>query len=85
MPRSSVPRPGPPRRLARAAYLLYGPYHIEGLARLLGVARKTVYRWRSGITPVPEYVWLPLTVALGKRAKDIEDLLARPPYTESKQ
>ena len=70
-----VPRPGPPRRLARAAYLLYGPYHIESTARLIGVDRKTVYRWRNGLSPVPAYVEKAMTVALLKRWKDIEEFL----------
>lgn len=71
MPKTSVPKAGPPRRLSRAAFLLYGPNHIEALARLFGVDRKTVYRWRSGSTPVPDYVWEPLKVALLKRMNDI--------------
>lgn len=75
MPRSSVPAPGEPRRLARIAHLLYGAHHIEYLARLLGVDRKTVYRWRCGSTPVPGYVWEPLKVALMKRRNDIKDVL----------
>lgn len=83
MPRSSVPKAGPPRRLARAAYLLYGPYHTEHVARLLNVDRKTVYRWRSGHTLVPDYVWEPLKVALMKRRNDIgtvlEDIRVAPP------
>jgi hypothetical protein len=75
MPRSSVPRPGPPRRLARAAYLLYGPHHIESTARLIGVDRRTVYRWRNGLSPVPDYVEKAMVVALLKRWKDIEEFL----------
>lgn len=75
MPRNSVPAPGEPRKLARIGYLLYGPHHIEHLARLLDVDRKTVYRWRSGTTPVPDYVWQPLHVALRKRQKDIEEMM----------
>jgi hypothetical protein len=71
----SVPKPGAPRRLARAAYLLYGPQHIEHVARLLDVDRKTVYRWRSGTTPVPDYVWEPLKVALLRRQKEINSFL----------
>jgi hypothetical protein len=73
MPKSSVPKAGAPRRLARAAYLLYGPQHVEHIAHLLGVDRKTVYRWRAGITPVPDYAWEPLKVALVKRVKDINE------------
>lgn len=75
MPRSSVPKPGAPRKLARAAYLLYGPQHIESTARLIGVDRKTVYRWRNGLAPIPNYVWQALDVALLKRSKDIEEFL----------
>jgi len=75
MPRSSVPKAGPPRRLARAAYLLYGPYHTEHVARLLNVDRKTVYRWRNGLSPVPDYVEKAMVVALLKRWKDIEEFL----------
>lgn len=75
MPTIAVPKAGPPRRLARAAFLLYGPNHIEPLARLFNVDRKTVYRWRSGDTPVPEYVWGPLKVALMKREKDVHNML----------
>lgn len=75
MPRINLPVTGAPRRLARAAFLLYGAQHIEPLSRLLGVDRKTVFRWRSGHTPVPEYVWEPLKVALMKRAKDINTYL----------
>ena len=75
MPKINVPPAGRPRRFARAGYLLYGPNHIEHLARLLGVDRKTVYRWRSGVTPVPEHVWKPLDVALLKRWKDIEEFM----------
>lgn len=76
MPRSSVPMPGEPRKLARAAYLLYGPQHIESTARLIGVDRKTVYRWRNGLSPIPGYVWKAMDVALLKRWKDIEEFLA---------
>lgn len=76
MPRVIVPSPGEPRRLARIAHLLYGAHHIEYLARLLDVDRKTVYRWRCGSTPVPAYVWEPLKVALMKRRNDIKDVLA---------
>ena len=68
---TSVPAQGEPRRLARIAHLLYGAQHITYLARLLGVDRKTVYRWRRGVTPVPAYVWEPLKVALLKRRADI--------------
>jgi hypothetical protein len=68
---TSVPAPGDPRRLARIGYLLYGAQHIEYLSRILGVDRKTVYRWRRGVTPVPAYVWEPLKVALMKRRTDI--------------
>lgn len=75
MPKIKLPAAGDPRRLARAAFLLYGVQHIEPLARLLDVDRKTVYRWRSGVTPVPDYVWEPLKVALLKRKKDIEEVL----------
>lgn len=75
MPRVIVPSPGEPRRLARIAHLLYGAHHIEYLARLLGVDRKTVYRWRSGVTPVPARVWEPLKVALMKRRADIHNVL----------
>ena len=75
MPRVIVPSPGEPRRLARIAHLLYGAHHIEYLARLLDVDRKTVYRWRRGTTPVPDYVWEPLKVALLKRRDDIETAL----------
>jgi len=75
MPKSSVPRAGVPRRFARVAYLLYGPQHIEHVANLLDVDRKTVYRWRSGITPVPGYVWEPLKVALMRRRKEIDTYL----------
>jgi hypothetical protein len=39
------------------------------------VDRKTVYRWRRGTTPVPDYVWEPLKVALLKRRNDIETTL----------
>jgi hypothetical protein len=73
---TSVPAPGDPRRLARIGYLLYGAQHIEYLSRILGVDRKTVYRWRRGVTPVPAYVWEPLKVALMKRRNDIKDVLA---------
>jgi len=68
---TSVPAPGDPRRLARIGHLLYGAQHIEYLSRILGVDRKTVYRWRRGVTPVPGYVWEPLKVALMKRRNDI--------------
>jgi len=27
------------------------------MARLAGVDRRTVWRWKSGRTPVPEYAW----------------------------
>lgn len=77
MPKSNVPPPGDPRRLARAAFMLYGAQHIEPLARLLDVDRKTVFRWRSGVTPVPDYVWGPIKVALMKRAKDIASYLEK--------
>lgn len=75
MPKSSVPKAGLPRRLARAAFLLFGPHHIEHVARLFDVDRKTVYRWRNGTTPVPAYVWPALKVALLKREKDIAAML----------
>lgn len=75
MPKVSVPSPGEPRRLARIGYMLYGAHHIEHLSRLLGVDRKTVYRWRSGATPVPARVWGPLKVALLKRRSDIMDIM----------
>lgn len=75
MPKISVPKAGPPRRLARAAFLLYGPNHIDALTRLFDVDRKTVYRWRNGLTPVPDYVWAPLKIALMKREKDIATML----------
>ena len=75
MPKSSVPKAGPPRRLARAAFLLYGPHHIEHVARLFDVDRKTVYRWRNGVTPVPDYVWPALKIALYKREKDINAMV----------
>jgi hypothetical protein len=55
--------------------MLHGAQHVDYLARLLGVDRKTVYRWRSGTTPVPDYVWEPLKVALMKRRNDIKDVL----------
>jgi hypothetical protein len=55
--------------------MLHGAQHAEYLARLLGVDRKTVYRWRRGTTPVPDYVWEPLKVALLKRRNDIETAL----------
>ena len=71
MPKISVPPAGAPRRFARAGFLLFGAQHIEQLARLLDVDRKTVFRWRSGHTPVPDYVWEPLKVAMLKRQKDI--------------
>jgi len=73
---TTVPAPGAPRRLARLGYLLHGAEHVGYLARLLGVDRKTVYRWRRGTTPVPGYVWEPLKVALLKRRNDIETVLA---------
>lgn len=75
MPRASVPPAGNARKLARAGYLLYGPHHVEHLARLFDVDRKTVYRWRSGKTPVPDHIWQPLNVALLKRWKDIEEYM----------
>lgn len=75
MPKIQLPPAGAPRRLARAGFMLYGSQHIEPLARLFGVDRKTVFRWRSGYTPVPDYVWEPLKVALMKRAKDITKFL----------
>lgn len=75
MPKSIVPLSGEPRKFARAAFLLYGAQHIGPIARLLGVDRKTVYRWRSGATPVPAYVWEPLMIALMKRRNDIESTL----------
>lgn len=77
MPKINIPPPGAPRRLARAAFMLYGPQHIEQMARLLDVDRKTVFRWRSGVTPVPAYVWEPIKVALMKRAKDIASYLEK--------
>lgn len=73
---TSVPAPGDPRKLAWIGHLLYGAQHIEYLSRILGVDRKTVYRWRRGVTPVPAYVWEPLKVALMKRRNDIKDVLA---------
>lgn len=75
MPKIKLPVAGAPRRLARAGFLLYGVQHVEPLARLLDVDRKTVFRWRSGHTPVPAYVWEPLKVALMKRSKDIASYL----------
>jgi hypothetical protein len=75
MPKIKLPAVGAPRKLARAGYLLYGAQHIEQLARLLDVDRKTVFRWRSGLTPVPDYVWDPLKVALSKRVNDIGKFL----------
>lgn len=75
MPKTIVPAPGDPRRFARVGHLLYGPQHVEHVARLLGVDRKTVYRWRSGVTPVPKYVWKPLKVALLHRRDAIENTL----------
>lgn len=72
---TTVPAPGAPRRLARLGYLLHGAQHVDYLARLLGVDRKTVYRWRRGATPVPDYVWESLKVALLKRRNDIKDVL----------
>jgi len=75
MPKTIVPQPGEPRRLARIGFLLYGAHHIGPLSRLLGVDRKTVYRWRAGATPVPAYIWEPLMVALMKRRNDIADML----------
>ncbi len=72
---TTVPAPGAPRRLARLGYMLHGAQHVDYLARLLGVDRKTVYRWRRGVTPVPAYVWEPLKVALMKRRNDIKDVL----------
>ena len=75
MPSINLPPTGEPRRLAEIGYVLYGPYHIERLALLLGVDRRTVHRWRSGITPVPERVWADLKVALIRRKKQIEEYL----------
>lgn len=75
MPKMSVPKAGAARQLARIGFLLHGTQHIEFLSRLLGVDRKTIYRWRSGATPVPAHVWEPLKVALLKRRSDISAVL----------
>lgn len=75
MPKTIVPLAGEPRRLARIGYLLYGAHHSEHLSRLLDVDRKTLYRWRSGATPVPARVWPALKVALMKRHADIDKML----------
>ena len=61
---TSVPAPGDPRKLARIGHLLYGAQHIEYLSRILGVDRKTVYRWRRGVTPV--LCGINLSVARGR-------------------
>ena len=42
---------------------------------LFDVDRKTVYRWRNGVTPVPDYVWPALKIALYKREKDINAMV----------
>lgn len=71
MPRNVVPKAGPPRRLARAAFLLFGTAYVGPLARMQGVDRKTVQRWMNGHTPVPEYAWKAVGVALRRRRDEI--------------
>ena len=39
------------------------------LARLAGVDRRTVWRWRSGHSPVPHYAWTILR--LQQRVRDL--------------
>ncbi len=39
------------------------------LARLSGVDRRTVWRWRSGNSPVPDYAWT--IVRLQQRVRDL--------------
>jgi hypothetical protein len=73
MPRAAVvPKAGPPRRLARAAYLLFGPSFIGPLAMMQGVDRKTVQRWMNGHNPVPEYAWKGIGIALRRRRDELD-------------
>ena len=39
------------------------------LARLAGVDRRTVWRWRSGHSPVPDYAWT--IVRLQQRVREL--------------
>jgi len=39
------------------------------MARLAGVDRRTVWRWKSGKTPVPEYAWT--IVRLQQRVRNL--------------
>ena len=39
------------------------------MARLAGVDRRTVWRWRSGKSPIPEYAWT--IVRLQQRVREL--------------
>ncbi len=60
-----------PAALAAAAKLLYGDQWQSALARDLGVASRTVRRWKAGKSPLPPGVEAELRTRLADRFAEI--------------
>ena len=64
-----------PDLLAKCGEALYGPRWQTEMSRDLDVADRTVRRWVSGDTPIPDGVNIDLLRMLTERAGDIDGLL----------
>lgn len=63
--------------LVEAGEALYGSQWQSALARDLGVSDRTVRRWASGHTDMPQGVYVDLLRLTQERAQVLEDLAAR--------
>jgi len=60
--------------LTRCGEALYGPRWQTDLAEALDVDDRTVRRWISGATPVPQGVYADLMRLMQERAQTLDDL-----------
>lgn len=80
MPPMKLPAKGEPRLLATCGHKLFGSQQATKMAELLGVDRKTVYRWYNGRTQIPPEVWPKVFQAIDRKVIDLQQLSNRIPH-----
>lgn len=66
-----------PALLRDVGEALYGSQWQTGLARDLGVAERTVRRWKTGKSRMPEGLWDDIGTLLNERVQIMEALTVR--------
>ncbi len=69
------------RLLQRCGEALYGPRWQSEIARDLDISDRTIRRWVSGASDVPDGVYLQLLSMCQERAAELDELICKLPRT----